>query len=343
MTALLQTAYDALAEAIANGAKAPLRDRLQELIADTEVLLAKVVTGTLEYQSGLDPEGVTLQTTDAAAPYYLSTNAQEPSEGPITNLLDGNTGTFFHSTWSGTQPDGNHYLQIDMGEDDDIGIFSFGFTNRQHASNTAENGKHSPTEILVKGSADGSSFTEITTLTTADGLPTATGTVSTFASGNIGNPSPRYRYLRLEVTATNTSQRFFTLSEFNFARARARSLEAVKAEGFDGVSDDAIIFGAYYKDEAKSLVTEPQYTTATMAQLALRRDDLQAAYDTLLREMFAEGDINLDGKVNITDVATLIAILRGRYAEAHGATDLNSDRQTDEQDVEVLERLILGE
>lgn len=183
-TALLQTAYDALAEAIANGAKAPLRDRLQELIADTEALLAKVVTGTLEYHSGLDPEGVTLQTTDAAAPYYLSTNAQEPSEGPIANLLDGNTGTFFHSTWSGTQPSGSHYLQIDMGEDDGIGIFRFGFTNHQHASNTAENGKHSPTEILVKGSADGSEFTEITTLTTADGLPTATGTVSTFASGN---------------------------------------------------------------------------------------------------------------------------------------------------------------
>ncbi|MDE5611614.1 MAG: fibronectin type III domain-containing protein, partial [Odoribacter sp.] len=30
----------------------------------------------------------------------LSTNAQEPSEGPIANLLDGNTKTFFHTAWS---------------------------------------------------------------------------------------------------------------------------------------------------------------------------------------------------------------------------------------------------
>lgn len=30
----------------------------------------------------------------------LSTNAQEPTEGPIANLLDGNTGTFFHTAWS---------------------------------------------------------------------------------------------------------------------------------------------------------------------------------------------------------------------------------------------------
>ena len=32
----------------------------------------------------------------------LGTNAQEPSEGAIANLLDGNTGTFFHTRWSGT-------------------------------------------------------------------------------------------------------------------------------------------------------------------------------------------------------------------------------------------------
>ena len=31
----------------------------------------------------------------------LSTNAQEASEGPIANLIDGNTGSYFHTAWSG--------------------------------------------------------------------------------------------------------------------------------------------------------------------------------------------------------------------------------------------------
>lgn len=83
-TALLQTAYDALAEAIDNGAKAPLRDRLQELIVDTEALLAKVVTGTLEYHSGLQTEG-------AGGPGYSG------SFGKRLNLQAHNRKKPFHS------------------------------------------------------------------------------------------------------------------------------------------------------------------------------------------------------------------------------------------------------
>lgn len=43
----------------------------------------------------------------------LSTNAQEASEGPIANLIDGNTGSYFHTAWSGTVPASPHWFQID--------------------------------------------------------------------------------------------------------------------------------------------------------------------------------------------------------------------------------------
>ncbi len=43
----------------------------------------------------------------------LSTNAQEPSEGPIANLLDGNVETFFHSLWSSTINE-KHYIQVTL-------------------------------------------------------------------------------------------------------------------------------------------------------------------------------------------------------------------------------------
>ena len=45
----------------------------------------------------------------------LSTNKQETREGPISNLVDDNKNTFFHSTWSTTNYDNAFaYLQIDL-------------------------------------------------------------------------------------------------------------------------------------------------------------------------------------------------------------------------------------
>ena len=45
----------------------------------------------------------------------LSTNKQETEEGPISNLVDGNKNTFFHSTWSVKNEDNAFaYLQIDL-------------------------------------------------------------------------------------------------------------------------------------------------------------------------------------------------------------------------------------
>lgn len=45
----------------------------------------------------------------------LSTNKQETSEGPISNLVDGNKNTFFHSTWTSYNSDNAYaYLQIDL-------------------------------------------------------------------------------------------------------------------------------------------------------------------------------------------------------------------------------------
>lgn len=45
----------------------------------------------------------------------FTTNAQEPSEGPLSNICDGNASTFFHSNWSGNSP-ANHWIDVDFGE-----------------------------------------------------------------------------------------------------------------------------------------------------------------------------------------------------------------------------------
>lgn len=43
----------------------------------------------------------------------LSTNALEPSEGSLANLLDGDPNTFFHSCWSVTV-EGKHWLEVSL-------------------------------------------------------------------------------------------------------------------------------------------------------------------------------------------------------------------------------------
>lgn len=45
----------------------------------------------------------------------LSTNALEPSEGSLANLLDGDPTTFFHSCWS-VSVDGKHWLEVSLPE-----------------------------------------------------------------------------------------------------------------------------------------------------------------------------------------------------------------------------------
>lgn len=62
----------------------------------------------------------------------LQTNAQEPNEGPIRNVLDGNTGTFFHTAWSMTV-DANHWFGVKT--PDTYTKFAFMWTGRNSSYN----------------------------------------------------------------------------------------------------------------------------------------------------------------------------------------------------------------
>ena len=80
----------------------------------------------------------------------LSTNAQEPSEGPIKNLIDGKGNTFFHTRWSSPQIELPHYIQIDFKEaHEDFAIY---YQNRTDNTWTSE-GRPSVVELQI--SSDG--------------------------------------------------------------------------------------------------------------------------------------------------------------------------------------------
>ena len=147
----------------------------------------------------------------------LSTNAQEPSEGPIANLLDGNTGTFFHTAWSVSIP-APHWLQVNLKEEI-TGSYKFYYAPRN-------NGNNKPTDFDLMGSTDGTNWFLIRKFTKeADGLPvTSTGT---FTSEIYEAPQP-FSQIRLVVNATNTGSIFWTMSEFKFYSVSVMDPEAAE-------------------------------------------------------------------------------------------------------------------
>lgn len=157
---------------------------------------------TIKMKSGKAPA------TEIATPLtleseQLSTNAQEPSEGHIKNLVDGDVKTYFHSTWSGTPPAKPHWIQINLAKE--LESFRFQYAPRN-------NGNNKPTDFDLLGSMDGKEWTLIKNFTKeADKLPT--GSTEEYKSPTIKSEKP-FKFLRLSVNKTNSGSVFWTMSEF---------------------------------------------------------------------------------------------------------------------------------
>ena len=152
-----------------------------------------------------------LQVDDATAGYYLSSCGS--ADGNVeANMIDGKNDTFYGSPWLSTVNGVDyHYWQVDLGEGVTLKDFVFSYTTRA-------NGSDMPTEIVVKGSVDGVTFSEITTI--SEGLPNAASAV--YTSEAIAPTAKDFRYVRFEVTGTNNNfaagghatQKTFAIAEF---------------------------------------------------------------------------------------------------------------------------------
>ena len=144
---------------------------------------------------------------------FISTNKQEPTEGPIEHLLDGDVNTFFHSTWNSYNTDeAFHYLQVDLGEA--VNELDFRFVRR-----TGTYHNDAPKFIRVYGTNDPTSETwnEWFTLDLVY-QNSAFGIENLLACLQVAHPSA-YRYARFVVEETNDGRTtngnlFFSLSEF---------------------------------------------------------------------------------------------------------------------------------
>lgn len=133
----------------------------------------------------------------------LSSNAVEPSEGSLANLLDGNIATYFHSAWS-VGVTGNHYVQVTL--PDAVSKFVFEYTNRQ------ANGNAALYNFNVYAGADENSL-ELVREYSGDKDTLPLGGAGSFTSEEIATGSPA-KIIRFECTKNNTNGKFFVWSEF---------------------------------------------------------------------------------------------------------------------------------
>ena len=249
-------------------------EALQSAIEDTESLIYDEA-GYEEF-GGVPFE---LQTTNPENDYYLYTNAQEASEGPIADLIDGNPATFFHTRWNdkGVSDDGMpHSITIDLGGNS-ISAFGFNYITRNGAANDY------PAEMSVQGSNDGVEFEEIVYLTE---LPI--GSSKSYSSEPIECDNS-YSFLRFEVTKTNTDRiaagnahNYWHMAEFELTTAFYRS---VAFDAYIPFIDQLQELNELY-EEAQAVLADPEATELLVQDITAQLVEMTA----LLRELISTAD-----------------------------------------------------
>ena len=261
----LQAHIDAL-QAIVDGNVTDKKD-LETLVGETEPLVTEAATiSTIE-------EEITMQCTDANAPYYLYCNAEGKDNGGddalgVSALVGENKDNMshLHTAYKGNTDDNlDHYLRLDMGEEKALMSFKFSYTGRDNSNNNA------PVEMVIEGSNDLENFEAIATLTE---LPTTAATV-TYATDEALTNGKAYRYVRFMVTKTNNNAMyndhpFFVLSKFSVTACKT-----VEVNANPNMPLNTLVTAHNEAVEAKAMVAETEHYVT------------QAAYDTAIAELQA--------------------------------------------------------
>lgn len=151
----------------------------------------------------------------------LFTDAQEPSEGPIKDLLDGNTGTYFHARWSHPQGPMPHYIVVDLGKK--VSGLKFSYTTRNHSAS----GNHpKKIDVFVSNEFDGETYdvSNLLKVTSLEELPN--GAAQTFNSPDYyENFDQAYRYLWIQVKETHGGTKYFALSELSVSEIELKIID----------------------------------------------------------------------------------------------------------------------
>lgn len=161
---------------------------------------------TVTAQAGAVPATVKDMGTDfTLSGDDLWTDDQEESEGPIKDLVDGNTSTYFHMKWNGPTPF-PHYIVVDLKKE--IKNVRFSYVCRNNAN------KDNPKQITVFGSTEFNKsvddLSKATELTVLSGLPTTQA--ASYTSPDITSATA-FRYLWLRIDASTSGSQWIALAE----------------------------------------------------------------------------------------------------------------------------------
>ena len=273
------------------------RSSLQALIDEMQGLLDEMTDGISV------PAAITLQATDANAPFYIWCNAPAGDSQGVAGLIDknntgtANTGTFLGTVWGSEVPAYTHYIEIDMGMNviEDLLI---DYTTRDSESY----GNQRPNGLKILGSKDKEVYEEIMTIT--EGLPT--GQCEKWTMATPIEFTKNYRYIRVAVS---TEVGYFNLSDFNLY---SNSMAAVNGKYSTSDIFDCLpaVLSGYAK--AKNFMTV--YLSATLLEDA----------KTALQEHIAT--LNAIKSANVTDKTSL--------AELIAATETLVDKVVDVDETE---------
>lgn len=267
----LKNAYETAITAKLDAAKA----ELQALIEKTESLISSV--GSVTPSSNVKLQ-LTTDNLYCNAPYTTSYNGDHSGDY-VTYLTDGDHSTKLHTDYNSTTAASNgaqHYLRVDLGENNSVTKFKFNYTTRQTGTT------HAPTTIIVEGCAteDGTYETIKELTSAANGLPT--GVDKDYESSALENAG--YRYVRFRVTTTSSSESvtsnnetvyYFVMSEFGFTILNETEAEVYPF--YPEITEDMLI-NAYSEITDATVACD---IATTVEFLNTQKTELQAAYDMI--------------------------------------------------------------
>lgn len=255
------------------------KDEVTEATANLQTLVAQT-TALMNKMANVSGKGAQDMST-----FRISSNATEQGHGTEL-MVDGDKSTYFHTVWSGTAVNENHYFQIDCGEGLSLEEFTFNYTTRP----AGDGGKDAPTQFVITGgnttdaNGDVTDWTPITTI--SEGLPSEKAT--SYNSGTIGAFGTAYRYLRFTVPTasggTFGGQYYFGIAEFSISRPVAKVNSIVEKYAAPSLDDNQLTNAKLIAaDEAlyasKQLLANSE---ATEVELTAQYTALKTQYDILL-------------------------------------------------------------
>lgn len=133
---------------------------------------------------------------------HYETNAQEPSEGPLDDLFDGNNDTFFHTPWS-TEPVGwPQWVEIEVSQP--VNGVTFYTINRG-------NGSGRPGYVEILASNDRETWTKLYEFSGTDDIPETNQ--GRYDSPLIYDLETHYKYFRYNATEGNGGKSYWNMAE----------------------------------------------------------------------------------------------------------------------------------